>query len=206
MKHILLIEDNEDHAELITRALSTGLGKVKIHLVKQVKKALSLLSHQKFDLILSDYYLPDTVGEAHIRQLVQKFPEIPVIIITGQGDEKTAARSIKAGADDYIVKTREALQALPKILNRVLTKHQSNLKKKKAEIRKELQEQKIALKNILDEVGVLENKINQLQNFSLPSPTSRTSAKSGHHSLLESLLNQVEVLKKQVQKMFSSGN
>jgi DNA-binding NtrC family response regulator len=202
MKHILLIEDNKDHAELITKSLSSGLGKVKVHFADRAERAFEVLKKQRFDLILSDYYLPDSQGEAHIRQLVKSFPETPIIIITGQGDEKTAARSIKAGADDYIVKTREALQALPKILNRAFAKHQASLKKKQSGIKKELRNQKLVLKKVLEEIHVLEKKLKQLPASAAKSQTSRTR----HHTLVDSLVKRVDLLKGYVQKMFFSGD
>ena len=206
MKKILLIEDNEDHSELIQRSLNNGLGKVSISHASRVKKAMTLLNECQFDLILTDFYLPDSKGEEHIRRLAQKAPETPIIIITGRGDEKTAARSIKAGADDYIVKTREALQALPRILNRAFAKHQSNLKKKQTEIRKQLKAQEEAMKKVLGEVEIIEQKIERLKKLSGPKkPARKSPEKNSSVPTLEGLVNQVGALKDFVQKMFSSG-
>ena len=197
MKQILLIEDNPDHSELIIRSLSQGLGRVKIHHADRIKKAFELLEQRTFDLILSDYYLPDSRGEAHITRLAKIAPETPIIIITGQGDEKTAARSIKAGADDYIVKTRAALKALPRILNRAFSKHQAQLKRKQKEIKKQLQDQQTALKKVLNEVQVIEKKMGRLQKLS--------NQEEGPTGTIDGLIDQINQLKSFVQKMFTSG-
>jgi DNA-binding NtrC family response regulator len=200
MKKILLIEDNQDHSDLIIRSLTEGLGNVKIHQANRCKEAFKLMDERQFDLILSDYYLPDSRGEAHIQRLVKKAPETPIIIITGQGDEKTAARSIKAGADDYIVKTRDSLKALPRILNRAFAKHQTQLKKRKREFKKQLRVQEEAMRKILDEVEVLEKKITRLNRLS--KRETKTDSKS---TALNALIQQVGQLKHFVQKVFSSG-
>jgi DNA-binding NtrC family response regulator len=203
MKQILLIEDNEDHAELIERSLDSGLGKVRVHLARRTSEALKLLADQEFDLILSDYYLPDGKGETHIKKLAENAPDTPIIIITGQGDEKTAARSIKAGADDYIVKTRNALKALPQILNRTFAKHQSNLGKKKLEIKKQLKIHETTIKKVIDEVEKIEHKMSRLKKLS--SPAGKKREKHESFTTLDALVKQVNSLKKFVQKTFFSG-
>jgi DNA-binding NtrC family response regulator len=202
MKKILLIEDNKDHSELIIRSLREGLADIKIQQATRVKEAIELLKKKSFDLILTDFYLPDSRGEAHIRRLAQMVPETPIIIITGQGDEKTAARSIKAGADDYIIKTREALQALPRILNRAFAKHQSSLNKKRKAIRKQLAVQGNAMKRILGEVRDLEKEIEKLKQR---KSGSQKSKKPGTISL-EGLVHHVGSLKEFIQKIFLSND
>jgi len=208
MKKILLIEDNKDHSELISRSLRDGMDRVQIQQTSRVKEAIEFLDKRSFDLILTDFYLPDSRGEAHIKRLAKKAPETPIIIITGRGDEKTAARSIKAGADDYIIKTREALVALPRILNRAFAKHQSTLKKKHQEIRKQLQAQEKAMKKVLGEVEILEKKIARLNRLSRKDGTklAKRKGKQPPATSLEGLIHQVTALKEFVQKMFGSGH
>lgn len=166
MKTILLIEDNEDHQELILNSLNKGLGPVEIFQADRTADAYTMVNERKYDLILSDYYLPDSNGEDHIKYLAEHAPDTPILVITGQGDEKTAARSIKAGADDYIVKTREALKSLPEILDRAFKKHQDELNKKQGEIKKELENKEEVIQKFLTEVNVIEEKIGRLQKLS----------------------------------------
>jgi Response regulator containing CheY-like receiver, AAA-type ATPase, and DNA-binding domains len=200
MKRVLLIEDNEDHAELIHRSLAKGLGSIQVTFANSAQEAYDCINKTKFDVILCDYYLPDTSGEKHIRQLSKLAPTTPLIIITGQGDEKVAARSIKAGAEDYIVKTREALAALPSILKRTLTKHQSHQSKKKREFQKYLQFQNQTLKRLLGEVEILGRKMRLLKHESRkntkPSPAKEKTT-------LENISRQLDALKGYVKNMFS---
>lgn len=115
---ILLIEDNLDHAELIIRSLP----KFRVVQVKEKKSCWSILKKKHFDLILMDYYAEDKTLLSFVRDLKKVYPYLPLIIITGHGDEQIAAKSIKAGADEYIVKTRKSLQSLPKIISKSIQK------------------------------------------------------------------------------------
>ncbi len=196
MKKILLIENNSDHAELLSFCLKKNFKNVEISISHQGKSAFQKLKQESFDLILSDFYLPDSHGVSLIRKLVKFAPETPIIIITGKGDEKTATRSIQAGADDYIVKTKEALQALPKILKRTFTKHQASLKKKKEEMNRYLKIQQESLKKVFTEIEILEQKVSHLQKLS-PTPPVRPQTFS-----IESVLHQVNSLKRFLQDLF----
>ncbi len=132
---ILLIEDNPDHAELIIRSLP----KFRVVQVKEKKSCLSILKKKRFDLILMDYYVEDKSMLGFVRELKRMTPDIPLIIITGHGDEQTAAKSIKAGADEYIVKTRKSLQSLPRILSKSIqkkTKKNQPIQKKTKKVKK----------------------------------------------------------------------
>lgn len=115
--NILLIEENPDHAELIIRSLP----KVKITQVKTYSQCFKILKTKKIDLILMDY-IEESSGVNLIRDLKSRYLHIPLIVITGEGDEQTAAKSIQAGANEYIVKTRESLQSLPKIITKTIKK------------------------------------------------------------------------------------
>ncbi len=198
MKRILLIEDNQDHAELIQRSLTKGFPNLQVKLTRNVQDAFRALEKNNFDLILCDYYLPDARGENHIRQLYKMAPEAPIVVVTGQGDEKIAARSIKAGAEDYVVKTRDALAALPSILKRAVTKHKSHQNKKKLEIKKHLHRHQKTAAKVLNEVELLSNKMKTLKR-KLPK---KKTVKFTDRLTLEALAKQVEALKKFVKKTF----
>lgn len=133
--HILLIEDNPDHAELIIRSLS----KFKVVQVKEKKNCLSILKKKHFDLILMDDYAEDKSMLSFVCELKRMNPDIPLMIITGHGDEQIAAKSIKAGADEYIVKTRKSLQSLSQIISKSIQKKKKNnqpIQKKTKKVKK----------------------------------------------------------------------
>ncbi len=119
---ILLIEDNPDHTELIISSIKKDLLHARITSASTAQESLRFLKQKHFDVILMDYYLKDALGPHLLSELTQRYPHTPVLIISGEGDERTATKSIKAGAEDYIVKTRESLEALPKIILKALEK------------------------------------------------------------------------------------
>jgi len=199
MTRILLIEDNEDHADLIRRSLLKGFGKIRLHIAVGAKESYRKLEENKFDLILSDYYLPGIEGETHIHEINKRAPHVPIVIITGQGDEKIAAKSIQSGAEDYVVKTREALEALPTILKRALVKHRSHQKNKKEEIRSHLDHQKAHVKKVLGEVEQIDRHMKRLKKMN-GSP-KKSGTKKSDPSTLEHLTRQIDSLKKFVKSV-----
>jgi len=102
--HILIIEDNEFDALLIQHQLLQGLKKqIRLTQTNSVSEALSLIEHQRFDLILSDLNLPDSNGVDTVIKL-KKATETPVAVLTISKDEQLAIQCINAGAQDYLEK------------------------------------------------------------------------------------------------------
>ena len=117
-KNILLIEDNEDHAELILRSFETMSYFEIIH-ASTLNEASISMTKNNFDLIISDMRVPDGDGIDFIREnkLSEQFP---VIVMTSFGDEKRAVEAMKIGVRDYIVKSPEALMDMSKNADLVL--------------------------------------------------------------------------------------
>ncbi|MBI1908768.1 MAG: response regulator [Deltaproteobacteria bacterium] len=130
---ILLLEDNLEHAALIQKTLQESIPGVLIKTVASLNMALQELAKSKsrrsktdYDLILTDYSLSNTSGTTLVKRIKKETPQIPLIIITGRGDERIAAEVIKLGAEDYIVKSRESLKALGRIIQRTLLKKKAS--------------------------------------------------------------------------------
>lgn len=192
MKNILLIEDNEDHAELIQNSLIRFDHDIKIEQVNLVSKATKKLKQHIYDIILSDYYLPDINDENYIQKLHQIAPTTPIVIISGKGDEETAAKSIQSGAEDYIVKTKEALLALPHILRRVWTKHQRNLKQINKEAKDKKQNQIKMTEYTLKEIEILYRMTKQSKKLDKNTIDSFETQLSKVQAQLKKLINQLK--------------
>lgn len=99
---VLLVEDDVDHALLVSRGLPLAEG-FDVRHVRTAADALEAADREAFDICLVDHRLPDREGLGLCREL-QRIVGCPVIVVTGAGQEFLAARAFEAGADDFIVK------------------------------------------------------------------------------------------------------
>ncbi|MEW5960426.1 MAG: response regulator, partial [Chloroflexota bacterium] len=117
--HLLLVEDEEAHAELIRRAFETHSKEVSLTIVASLQEAQQYIAGSVPDLIIADLHLPDGQGVQLLPADKEAAP-FPVIIMTSYGDEQVAVDMMKAGAVDYVVKSEAALAAMPRIVERGL--------------------------------------------------------------------------------------
>ncbi len=118
--HLVIIEDEEAHLQLMKRAVFMEFPQVVIDHFPEASSCLEAIDRLKPDLIISDYLLPGLNGLEFLEKLRKRNNTTPVIMITGQGDEGTAVRALKSGAADYVVKTAEFFKLLPGAINKVL--------------------------------------------------------------------------------------
>lgn len=118
--HILLVEDNEDQRELTIAALVDGIPDTRVTVAKDGMSALEALRETEMDLVLLDYNLPGMTGLEILREINKHNSKIPVIMVTGQGDERIAVETMKNGAHDYIIKARNYHEALPITVERTI--------------------------------------------------------------------------------------
>lgn len=100
---VLVAEDNVDHLELLSDALSEE----NIVVGTDSKEGcMERLAHEQFDLVVLDYNLKkDFSGFDILREITLKYPHLPVIMVTAYGNEELAVKVMKIGAKDYIRKT-----------------------------------------------------------------------------------------------------
>jgi two-component system sensor histidine kinase/response regulator len=114
-KTLLLIEDDELHAELIRRVFWDNGSAWKIHHVVSISDGLKWLEENTMpDLVIANYLLPDGTGLDLTKEAMSaEEVDFPLILITGIGSEQLAVHSLKSGAMDYVLKNSEELQELP---------------------------------------------------------------------------------------------
>lgn len=117
--HILLVEDELHHAELIRRSFDDSRSHVRLDIAVDLESARSYISRLVPDLVIADLRLPDGDGTELIPPQGQE-AAFPVIIMTSQGHEEVAVQAMKAGALDYVVKSETTLKDLPRISDRTL--------------------------------------------------------------------------------------
>jgi two-component system, NtrC family, response regulator HydG len=102
MKKVLVIDDDRDICLLLNRFL-TRRGYEVIEMYTG-KKALAWLDGNQPSLVMCDYRLGDMDAMEMLTSIKNKYAEVPVIIITGYSDMRTAVKVMKMGAYDYITK------------------------------------------------------------------------------------------------------
>ncbi len=107
---VLLIEDDIDYASLLhlrlTRVQSKNaqMPEVQITHVHSMADAKETLAIVPIDLVLLDLSLPDSKGLIGLQQIKEKYPHLPVVVLTVTDDEEMAMTAIQMGAQDYLVK------------------------------------------------------------------------------------------------------
>jgi len=118
MKHnIMIVEDEKNQAELISRIL-TQKGFLTF-IAGTRAEATEILSHNRIDLVLTDFCLPDGTGLDVIADIKKSSPETAFVVITAYGDVETAVKCLKNGASDFLSKPIDLL-VLEKIIFKIL--------------------------------------------------------------------------------------
>jgi two-component system, NtrC family, response regulator AtoC len=105
-QHTILAVDDEPHMRRLLeislrqagyRALSAGNG----------REALELIQQQQIDLVVSDLHMPGMSGLQLLEAIRKQYERLPYIMVTAQGEIKTAVEAMKLGASDYILRPFE---------------------------------------------------------------------------------------------------
>jgi DNA-binding NtrC family response regulator len=103
---VLIVDDEESELESFEAVLKLG-GITNIRKCMDSREVLPILSNHEIECILLDVIMPHISGNELLPDLQEKFPEVPVIIITGVDEVETAVECMKKGAWHYMVKPVE---------------------------------------------------------------------------------------------------
>jgi CheY-like chemotaxis protein len=119
---VLLVEDSIEDAGWIMRFLEDSEDETRYEIdhVELGADGLVKLEEEKFDVVLLDFNLPNMSGLEMITQIKASGSDVPVIMLTGTDDRKTAVDSMKLGAADYLVKSTESYQSLQDRIKKVV--------------------------------------------------------------------------------------
>jgi PAS domain S-box-containing protein len=133
---ILLIDDNPDDRTLVIRALKKDFPEAVIREIIDTDDFDRALSGGGFDLVITDYHLCWTDGLRVLREVKGRFPDCPVIMFTGTGTEEVAVEAMKAGLDDYVLKSPKHFVLLPVTVSAALenARRQRTLRKSQREL------------------------------------------------------------------------
>jgi CheY-like chemotaxis protein len=116
---ILLVDDSPVQRRIV-HGLLLSAGAWNVVHAGDGHSALEEMERSAPSLVLTDAYMPRMDGLELVRQVRERFPHVPVVLMTGTGSEQTAVAALKAGAADYVTK-RSMVTDLGTILERVLS-------------------------------------------------------------------------------------
>ncbi|MFN6518819.1 MAG: ATP-binding protein [Nostoc sp. CreGUA01] len=186
--YILLVEDSPSDADLLHRIFShADREEWQMLHVERLSEAIdvsreSLASivdnsqieskrKRRFDLVLLDLSLPDSIGLDTLKEFRAAVPYIPVVVLTGIDDEDLALQALAEGAQDYLVKGQITIQRLIRAIRYAI---------ERSEILKQLRESEERTRQAL----VKEQELNELKSnfvamvsheFRTPMTTIRTA-------------------------------
>jgi DNA-binding NtrC family response regulator len=102
---VLLVDDEGDWLRVLALSLRVSAGINHVVQCTSSREVLPLLEQQDCSLVLLDLNMPFLNGDQLLAQIRERYPDLPVIVISGMNQIETAIRCIKAGAADFFVKT-----------------------------------------------------------------------------------------------------
>jgi two-component sensor histidine kinase len=105
---VLLVEDSEDDAELVLRELGQHGHSPIFERVETAPSMRAALQKGTWDIVISDWTMPDFSARAALDVLKESGLDIPFIIVSGTVGEETAVEAMRAGAHDYVLKDKLA--------------------------------------------------------------------------------------------------
>lgn len=184
----LMAEDNPADAELFSEMLGQAFGSdYAVVCVDCFEKTVDALANGTFEALILDMNLPDRSGVENISLLGERYPELPIVVLTGNEDLDTAVDSLQKGAQDYLTKNR----VTPEVLVRSL---------RYAKERKHIEQRlKLAL-------GDLEYQNVQLEALVKHDPLTRLPNRTYFHEAATRVLHRAERSKKKVALLYCDLN
>ncbi|MCD6497528.1 MAG: response regulator [Deltaproteobacteria bacterium] len=102
---VLVIDDDQNSADLTVRSVRRIAPQAVLRLALSESEVQEALEGDAQDLIVTDWHLGWAEGDTIIARFKALWPEVPIIVYTGTGSERTAVTALKVGADDYVIKT-----------------------------------------------------------------------------------------------------
>jgi signal transduction histidine kinase len=152
---VLLVEDNPGDARLIRESLSdVGGNTFDLETADRLATALRRLSAGGIDAVLLDLALPDSRGRETFSKAKAQAPTVPIIVLTGLGDEALALKMVQEGAQDYVTKIDLKGSVLSRAIRYAIEREKSEqqIRRFNEELEDRVQERTAELKAINEEL------------------------------------------------------
>ncbi|MFC1236505.1 sigma-54-dependent transcriptional regulator [Vibrio sp. F74] len=104
---VLLVDDESAFIRSLSLVLERRGGINHLYQTSDSREVMTLIEQHPIELVLLDLNMPHLTGDVLLKQIVEKHPQVGVIIISGMNQIETAVDCIRLGAYDYFVKTTE---------------------------------------------------------------------------------------------------
>lgn len=115
---VLVVEDDAGLNLLIRKTLERE--GIIAHQALNGAEGIAAAGILRYSIILLDYCLPDMNGKHFVKELAAKELTLPVIVITGNGDERIAVEMLKLGVRDYLIKEPDFISKIPRTIKRTI--------------------------------------------------------------------------------------
>jgi two-component sensor histidine kinase len=147
--HVLLLDDNPDDRELVKREVRALFPEVSFEEAGTDWDRFEAVfgDGSGYDLVVTDYALRWTDGIKVLTHVKAARPDLPVIMFTGTGDQEIAVEAMKAGLDDYVVKSPRHLARLRASVRAVIghAEGRAALRAREAELAEALRQKDVLL-------------------------------------------------------------
>lgn len=162
--NVLVVDDDVTDRIAIRRYLAKTPLQATITEAETAQNAKDFLADETFDCIFLDFRLPDTDGLSFVKRLRLEGNNLPIIVLTGQGDEQIAVELMKAGASDYLVKSRLSPENLHSLIRHAISTYRAEQRVRMAQ--EQLRQTNILLRRQNQELEAQRQQIEQ-QNLRL---------------------------------------
>jgi PAS domain S-box-containing protein len=122
---VLVVEDDADDRLAVCRALQQSRFNPVIEQTADMASGLEALKEKNFDIVILDHLLPDGKSRDFLYHLRNRGQRVPIILITGYGDEMLVADSMKAGVSDYLPKDKLSSDHLTRAIAHAIRVHRA---------------------------------------------------------------------------------
>jgi len=203
--NILILEDDEDDAFYILDLIYGGITDPKpiIDHIADHTKIREKLSQKSYDICFLDYRLGEIDGIDLLRSLRADNISIPIILLTGQGDQEVAVEAMKAGATDYISKSKLSSEHLVNSIRYAIGLHKEAQRRKDTEqmLKSSHEELKTAHQNLQKSMDQLKTAQFQLLRSEKLAGIGRLAAGVCHE-----ILNPLNIISGHVQALNMERN
>lgn len=145
---ILLVDDDPMLLQALSHAIELRMSTLDVEVLDSAQEALTRLEGREYDAIVSDIKMPGVDGFALLAYVQERYPDIPVIFITGQSDHQLALRALRGGAYDYLLKPIDRDDFLAALQHAI---HTRQLQRQIEEQQRALERYVLALEHLVEQ-------------------------------------------------------